>query len=55
MNPQHLVSVYVAGQIELSGQLVSTQVNLFQSRSVWSRYKTQITGHFFYQLMQKVS
>ena len=33
------------------GQLVSTQVNLFQPRSVWGRYKTQVTGHrsLFYQ------
>ena len=51
--------ISVAGQIEPSGQFVSTQVNLnpgqfvstlvslFQPRSVWGRYKTQVTGHCF--------
>ena len=29
------------------GQFVSTWVSLFQPRSVWGRYKTQVTGHCF--------
>ena len=63
-----LFQIYVTGQIEPSGQFVSTQVNLFQPRSVCfnlgqlvltqvSSRQVQNTDHrtLFYQIIQKVS
>ena len=39
---QYMVDMMYMLQVRLN-----LQVNLFQPRSVWGRYKTQVTGHCF--------